>query len=115
MQKITLYLLTTLLFMSSLQAQDITLRGRVLDAETETALPFTHVRLEGSEMGTATDINGYFSLRLSPKHKTAQIVVSYIGYQTQKVSIAEYLAQKQKIILLQPHESNLDNVVIEDS
>ncbi|MCC5944017.1 MAG: carboxypeptidase-like regulatory domain-containing protein [Bernardetiaceae bacterium] len=96
-----------------LQAQDFTLRGQVLDAETDKALPFTHVRLEGSETGVVADVNGYFDISLSEKDKQRFLIFSYIGYQTQRIQVNAYLSEKSEMVYLEPHEKNLDSILVE--
>ena len=75
------------LFLFALQAgwSQRTVSGSVIDAETEEPLIGASVLVEGTTIGTISDINGLFTLEV-PKDATT-LVVSYTGYQPQNVSI----------------------------
>lgn len=65
----------------------ITIRGTVRDAVDSTYMPGVTVSLKGTTLTTNTDADGNFSLivkNLSP-HDT--LVVSFIGFETQSVSV----------------------------
>jgi len=62
-------------------AQTVALRGTVKDANGQT-LVGASVTLQGSSKGTLTDNNGNYSLSLAPGKYT--LVVSYVGYATQR-------------------------------
>lgn len=57
-------------------AQEITIKGVVLD-ETELGLPGANIIVKGGKVGTATDLDGNFSLTVPSSNSV--IVVSYIG------------------------------------
>jgi len=62
------------------------LKGRVLSAEEE-AVPLTGANIVwlGSKVGVASDIDGYFQIDRSKED--AKLVISYIGYQTDTISV----------------------------
>jgi TonB-dependent starch-binding outer membrane protein SusC len=64
-----------------------TVTGRVLDAETGESLPGVNIVLKGTTSGTASDVNGDFSVSVPSLNDT--LVFSYIGYQSQEVPINE--------------------------
>lgn len=57
-----------------------TLRGQVLDAETEEGLPGATILIKGTGVGTATGIDGSFTLQV-PSNRLV-VAVSSIGYTT---------------------------------
>lgn len=62
------------------------LQGRITDAGSGDPLPGANVYLEGTAIGTATDVEGdYFIKSLNPGKQN--IVVSYVGYQKQIVEV----------------------------
>lgn len=65
-------------------AQNITVKGRVLDAASNEALIGVSVKVKGTTEGTQTDVNGSFSLN-APSNAT--LVFSYIGYAPQEVPV----------------------------
>jgi outer membrane receptor protein involved in Fe transport len=60
---------------SSLSFAQIT--GKVVDAETGESLPGAGILIEGSTVGTVTDLDGIFKLEVKPE---GNLVFSFIGY-----------------------------------
>ena len=82
-----LFLLLTAIMTISLCgfAQNRTVKGVVVDAETDEPLIGATVMPMGGGTGTATDIDGQFTLSLPSSVKDLQ--VSYVGYTTQKAKV----------------------------
>ncbi len=84
--------LTALLFLFSyaLIAQSGIIRGNVYDQETGEPIIYGTVQLEGTERGTNTDLEGFFSFG-SLEAGTYTLLISYTGYGTvrQEVSVDE--------------------------
>ena len=62
-----------------------TIKGVVVDEETNEALIGASVVLEGTTTGTVTNIDGSFSLSVPSGKRT--ILVSYIGYTTKTLEV----------------------------
>ena len=77
------FLLSALLCVGSLAAyaQNVKVRGQLVDAETGEPLIGASVVVEGTTQGSVTDIDGYFT-QSAPANAT--IVFSYVGYQEQR-------------------------------
>lgn len=84
-------------------AQNITATGTVVD-NTGEGLPGATVKVKGTSNGTATDIDGQFSLSC-PAGSTLQI--NYVGYQTKEVKAGTNL----KVTLVEDNQV-LDEVVV---
>lgn len=84
--------------------QSSTIRGTVVDANGIPVIGAS-VLVKGTSNGTITDIDGNFTLQ----NTSGTLVVSYIGYKTQEVSI-----QNQKVfnIVLKEDTEVLDEVVV---
>ncbi|KAA3609630.1 MAG: TonB-dependent receptor [Calditrichaeota bacterium] len=65
----------------SIFAQKGMVTGQVIDAETSDPLPGANVVVVGTNVGTAANIDGYFTLNLAPG--TYDILCSMIGYEKQ--------------------------------
>jgi hypothetical protein len=65
-------------------AQSITVRGTVKDAAGEPIIGAS-VLESGTSNGTITDLDGQFSLKVSPRGK---LTISFIGYEKQEIPIA---------------------------
>lgn len=62
-----------------------TVEGYVYEAGTKDPLPGVNVIIMGTTYGTATDINGHYSLKLPPDSNILQFL--YIGYRSQEVNV----------------------------
>lgn len=65
---------------------DITIQGKITDAETGEALIGVNVLVKGTLSGTVTDFDGTFKLTTS-KTPPLVLVVSYTGYDSQEVTV----------------------------
>lgn len=98
-----LLLFFTILSMQHLNAQ--TVKGSVVD-ETSIGIPGANIVVKGSSAGAVTDFDGNFSIAAK---KGDVLIVSYIGYTSQEISIGSQT--NLKITLAQDLES-LNEVVI---
>lgn len=93
------------------QAQSIKLTGKILNEKNE-PLAGVSVKIVGGG-GTATDIEGRFSLNLTPG-KTYELEFSTVGYETKNITEVEVIAGQvnELNITLQVKAKAGDNVVI---
>lgn len=61
-------------------AQDITISGRVTDAETKEPLPFASVWIKNKTIGTITNAQGDFDFHIPAEFRNETLVVSMLGY-----------------------------------
>lgn len=93
----------------------ITVKGRVLDAKTGESLPGTTI-LSGdysptNPCVTATDIQGCFTLKVPSGESKIALIVSAVGYFTQKIYLnVDGLTEQE--ILLKPDERVMGEMVI---
>ncbi len=84
------YLLLTLIFLVqsqlSFSQSSNTLRGEIKDSKTGEVLPGAAVRVDGSNRGTVTDLNGIFIIE-GIKFSKVTISISYIGYEAKNVEV----------------------------
>lgn len=81
-----LYLCLLLLFCANwCLGQKITLRGIVLDAETQEPLPFCTIRILDTPAGTVSEIDGTFSLPVD--QLPVELEFSFVGYRTQRILV----------------------------
>jgi TonB-dependent receptor len=62
------------------------LEGSIIDALTEDKLPGANVMIKGSGLGSASDLNGYFSIPNIPPGSYI-ILVQYIGYKDKEIPV----------------------------
>ena len=82
----------TLLATISVFAQDITVKGTVVDDTGEPIIGAT-VMVDGTNQGTPTDIDGNFTLKVP---EGAKLKISYIGYDTQIVPAVDGMVVTMK-------------------
>lgn len=97
--------LALLLLGTTAFTQQLKVTGKVID-ETGMGFPGVNVVIKGTTTGTATDVNGSFTLNVE-KGKT--ITFSFIGYETQEVKISDKTDLKIK---MEPQSETLDEVVV---
>lgn len=71
---------------SSIFAQSGTIKGRVYDKESKTALVGANVIIKGTSLGAAADLDGNYIIREIPAGRHT-FIISYIGYYSDTVSI----------------------------
>ena len=84
----------------------ITVSGLIVDRQTHQ--PLAHVSVVGGQVGTVTNDQGRFSLKISPQTKT--LTVSLIGYQSCNVNV-EADGQELKI-QMQPLAVTLNEIIV---
>ncbi|PXY42700.1 SusC/RagA family TonB-linked outer membrane protein [Flavobacterium cheongpyeongense] len=92
--------------MNAQSGQSNTIEGKITDA-TGLSLPGVNVVEKGTKNGTSTDFEGSFKITVS--NSKAILVISYLGFKTQEVSVAG----KSKVNVSLTEESNtLTEVVV---
>ena len=91
---------------SAITQQAVTVKGSVKDAAGE-AIIGASVVVEGTTNGLITDVDGHFSIQASVGQN---LVISYIGYETQVVKIVR--ANQQINIVLKESSELIDEVVV---
>ncbi|MCF8336000.1 MAG: TonB-dependent receptor, partial [Bacteroidales bacterium] len=98
-------------FILSAQVEEV-LRGRVIDDQNE-PVANANVRLKNASIGTVTDGQGLFQLRLPAQtERSDSIVVSYVGFQSQSIAIQSFSRESPLIIQLMESTEDLDGVEV---
>lgn len=99
--------LALLLLMTALSAvaQQLQVKGVVLDASSNDPIIGANVVVENSTNGTITDLDGQFTLNCK---RGDMLSVSYIGYLTKQVKVTE----KEMTILLLEDSKQLDELIV---
>ncbi|WP_299889927.1 carboxypeptidase-like regulatory domain-containing protein [uncultured Lacinutrix sp.] len=102
-------ILSTLFFLFSFQcilAQSI-ISGKIVDSNNE-PIPFAHIRLENTNIGTISNDIGEFKLVVHIKNKNKLLIISSLGYKTEKIT----LNNEHQAITLTEDVTQLNEVVI---
>ena len=78
-------------------ASPVVVRGMVIDAEDKEPVIGAGVFIDGTNKGIATDIDGQFALKVP---SNTSLVISYIGYEKQKVRVSSLLRSENNVIIL---------------
>ncbi|MGM0507274.1 MAG: SusC/RagA family TonB-linked outer membrane protein, partial [Bacteroidota bacterium] len=70
-------------FVSEVQAQEVT--GTVTTAEDGQPLPGVNIRIQGTDSGTVSDMDGEFSLDVPSLNST--LVFSYVGFESEEIAL----------------------------
>ena len=106
-----------LLFSSTLQAQNTgSLTGTVKDKLTQEALIGATIKLEGSSLGAATDLEGQFRIAGIPP-KSYNVVATYLGYAAQtKFNVVITNGNANQLNFeLEPDGQSLGEVVVSEN
>lgn len=90
-------------------AQEITIEGKVVDNVTKEPILGANILIENSSNGTITNELGEFVLKNISSSKN--ILISFLGYKTQKIKVAK----KNVVIYLESTENRLEEVVVSAS
>jgi TonB-dependent receptor len=72
-------------------AQSGTIRGTIKDAKTNEDLIGATVKIDGTTLGSVTDINGFFSIAKVPAGKV-KVVITYVSYKDKVISDVSVVA-----------------------
>ena len=105
-----LFSLTFLFFSLSFSYAQVSIKGKVTDAETGDPIPFASVLVLGTGKGMNTDFEGNYELSFSGKADSVR--VSYLGYITQTKKIGSSANQTINF-QLRPSDFELEAFVFE--
>lgn len=99
-------ILFTLLFLPfSIFAQEILVKGTVIEDETQAPLPGVTIFIKGTSKGTVTDFEGNFEIKAKSNNL---LVFNYIGYKTKEINATADFSK----IVMQSNVDVLEEVVV---
>ncbi|MVT11018.1 TonB-dependent receptor [Chitinophaga tropicalis] len=90
------------------QQEDITINGRVVDNKGE-GIPGVNVRLQGTNIGTSTNDNGFFTLKIPAGQANGTLACSSVGFIPSEVGIA---GRNNITVMLTADSKDLGEVVV---
>lgn len=93
---LTLFLFPALLFAQNTSWQ---VSGKVID-KSKKVVPFANVYINNTSIGTTTDQNGNFALRIPVRFAKIDLVVSFVGYETLKKTILQSDKKHQNLVFI---------------
>ncbi|WP_448781245.1 carboxypeptidase-like regulatory domain-containing protein [Bacteroides congonensis] len=89
----------------------LTIVGQVRDKQNKKALENVNVSVYGSNIGTVTNAEGEFALKIKKTEAPRELEVSHIGYANSHISI-EKEAPAKLTVWMTPHANLLNEVVV---
>jgi len=90
-------------------ASPVIVRGMVIDEENQQPEIGAAVVIDGTNKGVATNIDGQFALKVP---SDTSLVISYIGYEKQKVHVSSLLRPENNVIILKSDGRQLTGEVV---
>ena len=109
-----LFLLASLLALPALAQEVPVLRGRVLDADTHQPVPNAQVGIGDNRLGTSTNAEGRFALRVPAAYQASELEVALLGYRKYRRSLP-VLPAAELLIELHSSPASLGTVAISSS
>ncbi|MHA7842882.1 MAG: carboxypeptidase-like regulatory domain-containing protein [Winogradskyella sp.] len=101
-----------LLFPFLVFSQQQVANGVVLDKVTNEPIPYVNISLLESTVGTSSDDDGSYTLKIKEEDLDKNIHLSSLGYKDTTLTVTSFT--KSKTIFLQPLVEELDEVVISE-
>jgi TonB-linked SusC/RagA family outer membrane protein len=93
---------------TTIEREDITVNGRVVDSKGQ-GIPDVNVRLQGTSLGTTTNADGFFTLKIPAGQNNGTLVCSSVGYVPSEVGISN---RTNITIMLTSDSKDLGEVVV---
>ncbi len=87
--KISCFLVAMVLLSAGAIAQNIEIKGRIVDAETNKPVEFANIGVVGTYMGTASDFDGNYELVVGESYANNKVHISAVGYKPKEFTVAE--------------------------
>lgn len=99
-------------FCQNVAAENITVKGVVLDKETNTALAYVSVGVLNKPEGTVCDSIGRFSFKITQENLADTLQISLVGYGNIRISVKDFMATNDKTIKLKAEVKELAEVTV---
>ncbi|SMD35978.1 Erythromycin esterase homolog [Reichenbachiella faecimaris] len=86
------------------------LNGVLINSETSRPIPFAHVSKENSAIGTVSDLDGYFKIKLQKADSNELLDVQSIGFSSKTINILDF--QNGDTVFISPLEKFLEEIVV---
>lgn len=105
-----LFILISICFFATLQAQQYTIKGKVFNAENKEGLPFVPVLIKGTSIGAQTDFDGNFIIKTSKLGDT--LIATYFGFKRMARKINPNLALQEINMPMQNEGVALEEITV---
>ncbi|AWI25128.1 carboxypeptidase-like regulatory domain-containing protein [Flavobacterium pallidum] len=105
-----------LLFAGNIAHAQTDYAGAIKDRTSGEPLPYVNIGVVNKNIGTVSDVNGHFTLTLSPGLDAEMVKVSMVGYEPQTIRVSDFISKinKNPVIQLERSVSTLKEVVVKN-
>ncbi len=100
------------LLIVSLNAQIITLQGKVVDSKTNTGIPYVNIGFPAYSVGTSANELGGYIIKIPQERMSDTLTFSSIGYITYRIAVKDIRPEMMKTVSLQANSIGLKEVTI---
>jgi hypothetical protein len=97
------------------RAQEGRITGRVVDAATQSPIPFASINLREEQTGALTNEYGYFQMAMPTKVTEDSIIVMALGYKRTALFVKRGTNMEEVILQIPKQPIQLANIVVEAS
>jgi hypothetical protein len=101
-----------LLRKKNVQQNLITIKGKVIDAESRAPLVFATVAVKESNVAIVTNIDGEFTLKIGDLSTSKTLEVSFVGYKNKSILLSELKENGKNIIALEAAPIPIKEIVV---
>lgn len=110
MNRVIPIILVLFFFLTKANAQNIIVEGIIKDSERKEILPFANIYIQKNYSGTVSNEKGEFKIIIPSNNKNDSLVISYIGYHSQKISVSSIKSPIE--VFLIENQMTLNEVVV---
>lgn len=77
--------------------QYISCKGLVVDATNGKPLSYASILVEGTNVASVTNSEGLFTLKLPPRLRTYSLLVTYLGFQNERIPVSSFTDEIKQI------------------
>ncbi len=94
------------------QQELITIKGKVVDAETRAPLVFATVAVAETNVAIVTNIDGEFTLKIGENIPSKNLEVTYLGYKNKLVAISDLKGNRSNIIEMEAAPIPIKEIIV---
>jgi hypothetical protein len=96
----------------NVQQNLVTIKGKVIDAESRAPLVFATVAVKETNVAIVTNIDGEFTLKIGDLSTSKTLEVSFVGYKNKSVLLSELKENGKNIIALEAAPIPIKEIVV---
>ena len=109
--KISLLILLLTGFLNIFAQEPTMVNGQVIDAKSNETIPLVNIGIEGTLIGSASNVDGKFSFKVPKENLQDKLYFSAIGYQNLTIPVSQFLLMHEPV-QLQPLSYGIDDIEI---